>query len=36
MNLKKRSEPTTIEERTRLVSWRDKDEIVLQEMYRAS
>jgi len=28
MNSRKRSKPTTIEERAKLVSWRDKVEIV--------
>jgi len=35
MNLRKRSKPTTIEETAKLVSWRDKVEIVVQDMYGA-
>jgi len=36
MNSRKRSKPTTIEERAKSVSWKDKVEIVVQDMHRAS
>jgi len=36
MNSRKRSKLTTIEERAKLVSWKDKVEIIVQDMYGAS